>query len=208
MATWNGSKYRQVWLAALWSDCSAVGPTTTGWWDSQPACREPGRPRMWVMPTCSKMQHFDIQSEASLSWLPDQPGVRSGDAVWVFTCFKRRGVCEWGLLRESKVKDGRTEMMPRWVRGWQRAGQRLNRCRCRDLNVARWRVSLASPFCQTHRVNTKSPRHAAVCKNSSIVLTNLSCSYDKVRSSFWFHVQMLIQKEEKHFSYDLFSNAL
>lgn len=35
------------------------------------------------MPTCSKMQHFDIQREASLSWIPNQPGVRSTDAVSV-----------------------------------------------------------------------------------------------------------------------------
>lgn len=63
MATWKASKYCQVLLTALWSDCSPAVPTTSGWLDSQPACREPGRPRTWVMPTCSKMQHFDIQWE-------------------------------------------------------------------------------------------------------------------------------------------------
>lgn len=165
MATWNGSEYCQVLLTALWSDCSPVVPSS--WTHSQPvgSLADPGRESSYMLKDAALW--YSVR-EASVSRIQNQPGVRSRDAVrvWVLTCFKCRGVCEWELLRGSEVKDGRTEMMLRQVRGWQRAGQRLNCCRCRDLNVARWRVLLASPFCQTYWVNTKPPKNAAVCKTA------------------------------------------
>lgn len=125
MATWNGGKYCQVLLTAFRSDCPPLAPTTS---------------HQDVMLTCSKTQRFDIQREGSLSWIHNQSGVgiRDGVRVWVFTCFKCRRVREWELLRGSEVKDGRTERTRRRVGGWQWAGQRLNRRRCTDSNVARW----------------------------------------------------------------------